>query len=488
MTFEHIPGAPIVGHESDVFLFINGAWLPGAAGALDNIDPGNGERIGRVGLADPHQVQLALEAAARAFPAWSRTHGRARGAVLKRSAELLQERMEHLVDVLIREGGKTRADAQGEALRTIETLAWNGEEAPRIGGRTYPGVVDGSVRLSTPTPLGVAVAITAWNFPAVLIARKLGAALAAGCTVVLKASEFTPLSARLILQALVDAGLPPGVVNLVFGDPVQISEQLLASSVVKVLSFTGSTSVGKQLAGLAARHLIRPVLELGGHAPVIVCSDADIDRVVAVTAPAKFGTAGQSCVAPTRYLVHESLHDRLVSALVDRARSFTLGHGSDPQTTLGPVAHAGRLQALGHLVADAVGKGARLEVGGQPLAGPGCFFMPTVLSQVSADAQILAEEPFGPVATVQSFHDLDQAIEMANATPYAFAAYLFTDSMRVRNEVVMRLQASNIGVNQTAPSLPDVPLGGLGSSGYGYEGGTDGVLAYMQLRLVSQSA
>jgi succinate-semialdehyde dehydrogenase/glutarate-semialdehyde dehydrogenase len=477
-----------VGQETDVSLFINGAWLPGAAGTIDNIDPGHGERIGRVGLADPQQVQQALDAAAGAFPSWSRTNGRTRGALLKKCASLLQDRLDLLVDVLIREGGKTRVDAQGEAMRTIETLAWNGEEAPRISGRSYQGVVDGSVRLSTPTPLGVAVAITAWNFPAVLIARKLGAALAAGCTVVLKASEFTPLSAQVIVQALVDAGLPPGVVNLVFGDPVRVSEQLLSSPVVKVLSFTGSTGVGKQLAGLAARQLIRPVLELGGHAPVIIWSDADIDRVVAVTAPAKFGTAGQSCVAPTRYLVHESLHDQLVAALVERAKAFTLGHGADARTTLGPVAHAGRLKALGQLVEDAVAKGARVETGGQPQPGPGCFFLPTVLSGVSADAEILSEEPFGPVATVQSFQDLDQAIDLANATPYAFAAYLFTDSLRVRNEVVSRLQASNIGVNQTAPSLPDVPLGGLGNSGHGYEGGTDGVLAYMQLRLVSQSA
>ncbi|SCK10378.1 succinate-semialdehyde dehydrogenase / glutarate-semialdehyde dehydrogenase [Variovorax sp. HW608] len=474
-------------NDQDAHLYIKGRWVVGQAGTLDNIDPANGQRIGVVSLADETQVSAALDAASGSFPAWSASNPRIRGQILKKAAALLRERLGELSEALLLEGGKTRADASGEAQRAIETLNWNGEEAPRVSGKVYSGIVDGSTRYSVPVPLGVAVAITAWNFPAVLIARKLGAALAAGCTVVLKASEFTPRTACAIVKALADAGLPEGVVNLVFGDPVTVSEQLLSSPVVKVLSFTGSTHVGKQLAGLAAKQLIRPVLELGGHAPVIAWSDADVDRVVAVTAPAKFGTAGQSCVAPTRYLVHRDLHDKLVQALVAKARSYCLGHGHEESANLGPVAHARRVRALQELVDDAVAKGASVETGGAKADLPGFFFQPTVLSGVPRDAELLSEEPFGPIATVQAFSTLDEAIELANAAPYAFAAYLFTDSMRVRNEVVSRLQASNIGVNQTAPSLPDVPLGGLGNSGYGYEGGTDGVLAYMQLRLVSQS-
>ncbi|MPW20418.1 Alpha-ketoglutaric semialdehyde dehydrogenase [Paraburkholderia piptadeniae] len=472
----------------DAHLFINGRWEEGRSGSQPNIDPGTGEKVGVVTLADSTQAQSALDAAHHAFPAWSSMTGQARGAILKKASALLAERIEEITLGLLLESGKTKADATGEIRRTIETLAWNGEEASRISGKVHQGIVEGSTRLSLPTPLGVVVAITPWNFPAVLVGRKLGAALAAGCTVVLKASEFTPYSARAIVQTLVDAGLPDGVVNLLFGDPAALSKQLLASPVVKAVSFTGSTHVGKQLAALAAPNLIRPIFELGGHAPVIVWSDADVEKVVQVTAPAKFGSAGQSCVAPTRYLAHHSVHDALVEALAAKATSYKLGHGELDAATLGPVAHGGRVASFLSLVDDAVSKGAVIKTGGKKVERPGFFVEPTVLSSVSRDAEILTEEPFGPVATVQSVETVDEAIELANATPYAFAAYVFTDSIRVRDDLVRRLNASNIGVNQTAPSLPDVALGGLGNSGYGYEGGTEGVLAYMHLRLVSQSA
>lgn len=472
----------------DADLFIDGHWEEGRAGTLPNIDPGTGEEVGTVTLADAGQVQAALDAAHRAFPAWSALTGQARGAMLKTASTLLAERIEEIANGLLLESGKTRADAIGELRRAVETLAWNGEEASRIGGKVHQGIVEGSMRLSLPTPLGVVVAITPWNFPAVLVARKLGAALAAGCTVVLKASEFTPYSAYAIVRTLADAGVPRGVVNLVLGDPRALSSQLLSSPVVKAVSFTGSTHVGKQLAALAAPNLIRPIFELGGHAPVIVWNDVDVEKVVQITAPAKFGSAGQSCVAPTRYLVHRAVHDALVRALVEKAKTYRLGHGLEEGTTLGPVAHAGRVAAFLHLIDDAVAKGAVIEIGGKQVNRPGFFVEPTVLSSVSHDAEILVEEPFGPVATVQSVSTVNEAVAHANATPYAFAAYVFTDSMRVRDELVRRLNASNIGVNQTAPSLPDVALGGLGNSGYGYEGGTEGVLAYMHLRLVSQSA
>ncbi|VIO79102.1 Alpha-ketoglutaric semialdehyde dehydrogenase [Bradyrhizobium ivorense] len=406
---------------------------------------------------------------------------------MKKASALLAGRIKEIAKGLVLESGKTQADAISELRRTIETLAWNGEEASRISGRIHQGLVGASTRLSVPAPLGVIVAITPWNFPAVVIGRKLGAALAAGCTVVLKASEFTPYTARAIIQALVDAGVPDGVVNLIFGEPAAVSNQLMASSLVKAVSFTGSTSVGKQLAALAAPNLIRPILELGGHAPVIVWNDADIDKVVRVTAPAKFGSAGQSCVAPTRFLAHHCVHNALVDALVAKAKTYKLGHGGEDSTTLGPVAHAGRVASLLHLVEDAVAKGAVINTGGKKLECPGFYVEPTVLSSVSRDAEILLEEPFGPVTTVQSVETIDQAIDLANAGEYSFAAYVFTDSISVRDALVRRLNASNIGVNQTAFSQPDVPLGGLGNSGYGYEGGTEGVLAYMHLRLISQS-
>jgi len=475
-------------NQFDVDLFIAGRWQPGKAGCQPNADPATGNAIGAVTLADAGQIHAALDAAHQAFPAWSALTGQARGLILQQAAHLLTERLEDITRTLILEAGKTHADARGELKRAVETLAWNAQEAGRICGKLHQGIVAGSTRLSLPTPLGVVVAMTAWNFPAVLIARKLGAALAAGCTVVLKASEFTPCTARALVQALADADLPAGVVNLVFGEPAAISQQLLASPVVKAVSFTGSTQVGKQIAALAAPNLIRPILELGGHAPVLVCRDADVEHVVQVTAPAKFGSAGQSCVAPTRYLAHPAVHDALVKTLVAKAQTYTLGHGLEETTTLGPLAHAGRVQVFVHLVEDAVNKGAVLETGGKRVELPGFFVEPTVLSHVPAGAQVLREEPFGPLVTVQQVETVDDMVALANATPYAFAAYVFTDSIGLREELVRRLHASNIGINQTAASLPDVALGGLGDSGYGYEGGTEGVLAYMHLRLISQSS
>lgn len=471
----------------DAALFIDGRWVDGQAGALDNVDPGTGRAVGRVSLASPGQIDDALRAAEAAFPSWSATPPATRGDVLKRASALLAARAEAAVATILLETGKTEADARGEIGRAVDTLRWNGEEATRISGRAYPGIAAGSRRRSVPTPLGVVVAITAWNFPAVLGTRKLGAALAAGCTVILKASEFAPATARLLVEVLVEAGLPPGVVNLVFGDPKVVAEQLLASPVVKALSFTGSTAVGKELATLAAPRLIRCVMELGGHAPVIVMDDADIEAVVATTAPAKFGSAGQSCVAPSRYLVHESIYDAFVDALVARAQGYTLGHGTEPGVTLGAVAHQGRVDALLRLTQDAVDKGATLRSGGRQRAREGFYVEPTIIADVPRDADVLTEEPFGPIATVAPFRDLDEAIEAANAAPYAFAAYLFTDSARVRDQVIRRLDASNIGVNQLAPSLPDAPLGGLGNSGYGYEGGAEGILSFCQLRLISES-
>jgi succinate-semialdehyde dehydrogenase/glutarate-semialdehyde dehydrogenase len=484
MSAEH--AASIV--NVDTALFINGKLRSGGAGQLPIVDPGNGKRIGTLELANEQDVQDALEAASQAFPEWGRTLPSQRSAILKRAAALLTERADHAATVLMTETGKTRAEARGEIARAIETLTWNAEQAGRIEGRIIAGAVAGSTRYSVPIPLGVVAAFTAWNFPAVLGSRKLGGALAAGCTVVLKAAESAPATAAILVQALADAGLPDGVVNLIFGDPPAIAEQLLNSPVVKAATFTGSTAVGRKLAALAAPRLIRCVFELGGHAPVIVCEDADVDTVIAITSPAKFGSAGQSCVAPTRYIVHRSIYDEFTDKLGGYARSLTLGHGADPKTTLGSLAHQGRVDALTDLTNDAVTRGARLVTGGARADRDGFFFQPTVLADVPPDADIMTEEPFGPIAALIAYDDFDEAIELANATDYGFAAYLFTDSLRRRNQAVQQLNAGNIGVNQMAPSLPDAPLGGIGASGLGYEGGVEGILSFMQLRLISQSA
>ncbi|MFE3261708.1 aldehyde dehydrogenase family protein [Nocardia sp. NPDC059229] len=473
----------------DADLFINGTWTRGDAGSQDVVDPGTGKVIGQVSLAGEDQLDAAVAAAKAAFPAWSATLPAAWGDVLKKAASLLAEHIEEAAATILLETGKTEADARGEIVRSIDTLQWNGEHAGRIAATTFPGAAPGSRRQSIPTPLGPVAVITAWNFPAVLATRKLGAALAAGCTVVFKAAEFAPATARLIVELLTEAGLPAGVVNLVFGEPTGVSARLTASTDIKALSFTGSTAVGKILAAQAAPNLIRTVMELGGHAPVLVTDTADVDQVIATTAGAKFGSAGQSCVAPSRYYVHESRYDEFVEKLTARAALYVLGHGTEEGVTLGAVAHQGRVDALFRLTQDAVAHGATVTTGGKQVDRDGFYFEPTIVAglPLDSDAEILSEEPFGPIATVSSYSTLDEAIEAANRAPYSFAAYVFTTSLRVRDETVKRLNASNIGINQLAPSLPDVPLGGLGNSGYGYEGGTEGILAFTQLRLVSET-
>jgi succinate-semialdehyde dehydrogenase / glutarate-semialdehyde dehydrogenase len=473
----------------DARLFIGGEWVDGTSGVLDNVDPGTGGVVGAATLASYEQLDAAIEAARVAFDGWSGMLPSERGQILKRSAQLLGERVEEAVATLLIETGKTEADARGEIQRSIDTLLWNGEAATRVNATVYPGIVAGSKRHSIPTPLGPAAVITAWNFPAVLATRKLGAALAAGCSVVFKASEFAPATARLIVEILRDGGLPDGVVNLVFGDPRAVAERLTSSAHINALSFTGSTAVGRELAAMAAPRLIRLVLELGGHAPVLVLDDADLDLVATLTSAAKFGSAGQSCVAPSRYFVHESVHDDFVDKLVSKAESYVIGHGTEPNVTLGAVAHEGRVQALARLTDDAVQHGAAIATGGHRVDRAGFYFEPTILTGLALDspATILSEEPFGPIATVSKFGSLDEAIAAANAAPYSFAAYAFTQSVSARAEIARRLHASNIGINQLAPSLPDVPLGGLGNSGYGYEGGLEGILSFTQLRLVSET-
>jgi succinate-semialdehyde dehydrogenase / glutarate-semialdehyde dehydrogenase len=462
--------------SADVLLRIGGTPREGGAGAQDVTDPRTGEAAFRVALASDADLDDALAAADAAFSGWSRTPAGERGAVLKAGAALLAERAGEIAAGLVRESGKLEGEAAGELGRAVETLAWNGEEAARIGGRLIEGRSGGARREVLATPIGVVAAFTAWNFPAVLLARKLGAALAAGCTVVLKASEETPWTAAAIVATLEDAGLPPGVVNLVFGDPPRVSRHLLAAPVVKALTFTGSTAVGLQLAALAG---LRPaVLELGGHAPAIVCADADAAAAITALLPAKYGSAGQSCVAPSRFYVHESLYERFASELARRSA----------ETEIGPVIGERRVQAMERLTADAVQRGARVLTGGRRSPGPGFHFPPTVLADVPDDAEVMREEPFGPLAPVAPFSEWDEVLARANALPYGLAGYVFTDSQRIAESAVRDLKAGNIGINQMAPSLPDAPLGGIDQSGLGYEGGSEGVRAFLQMKLVNRSA
>ena len=469
-------------------LFIAGQWRQGGGQPRPVLNPATEQPVAQLATADAGDLDAALAAAAAALPGWTRTPALLRGEVLARAAALLRERVGQLARELTEENGKTLAESTGEIGRAIETLGWCAEEAGRIEGRIIAGRAPGQRRFLVPQPVGVVAAFTAWNFPAVLVARKLGAALAAGCSVVIKAAEEAPGIAIDIVRALADAGLPPGTVNLVFGDPPAISRHLLASPIVRKLTFTGSTAVGKELARLAADDLKRCTFELGGHAPVIVAADADLELALAATLAGKFGTAGQSCVAPSRFYIDRALYPEFVRRFAAAAEAIVVGEGSEQGVKMGPLANPRRLAAMERLTADALAHGARLVTGGKRLPRSGWFFPPTVLAEVPEAAAVMNEEPFGPIAALAPVADLDEAYARANRLPYGFAAYLFTGALKTAAEAVERFKAGNIGVNQMAPSLPDAPVGGLGDSGYGYEGGREGMAEFLHWRLVNQAA
>jgi succinate-semialdehyde dehydrogenase/glutarate-semialdehyde dehydrogenase len=468
-------------------LFIAGRWRPGAGGYGPVVNPATAEPVARHAIASAGDLDEALEAAADGFERWSKVPAGERGAVLERTARLLRASAKDWARELTAENGKTLAESEGEIGRAIEHFEWYGAEAARIEGRLAPPRQATHQRLIVPQPLGVVVAFTAWNFPAVLVARKLSAALAAGCAVILKAAEETPTVAVRIVEALTEAGLPAGAVNLVFGDPPTISSHLLASPIVRKLTFTGSTSVGRTLARLAADDLKRCTFELGGHAPVIVCADADVEKAVAATIPYKFTSAGQSCVAPSRFYVHESLYADCLARFTAAAAAITVGDGSEAGVRMGPLATRRRLEAMERLTGDAVQHGARAVLGGKRLDRKGWFFPPTVLADVPEDAAVMNEEPFGPIAPFASFRDLDDAVARANRLRYGFTAYAFTRSLETAAALSARLKAGNVGINQMCPSLPDVPIGGVDQSGYGYEGGRAGLEEFLHFRLVSQT-
>jgi len=470
-----------------VKLFINGTWRAGKDGEAPVVDPATEQANGAVSLASPDDLDDAVSAATAVQKTWGATPAAERGAILQRAASLLRERTPEIARELTLEQGKTLAESASELGRSVETLAWNGEEAGRVGGRSIPGRAANSTRTLVPAPVGVVAAFTAWNFPAVLVTRKLGAALAAGCPVVLKAAEEAPYTAAAIIQCLADAGLPAGVVNLVFGDPPAVARHLLSAPAVRKVTFTGSTRVGKELAKLAAPDLKRCTFELGGHAPVVLCEDGKVDAAVAATLAFKFTSAGQSCIAPSRFFIHRARYAEFVDKFAGAAQAIKIGNGLESQTRMGPLANARRIAAMQRFMDDAVTAGSSLVTGRQHPDGAGFFWSPTVLAGVPDRALVMQEEPFGPIAPMAPFDEVEEAIQRANAVPYGFAAYIYTQSSVLAAKFVAEIEAGNIGVNQMNPSLPDVPVGGLKDSGYGYEGGREGIEAFQHMKLVSQT-
>ncbi|MDE1150537.1 MAG: NAD-dependent succinate-semialdehyde dehydrogenase [Azospirillaceae bacterium] len=466
-------------------LYIDGAWTDGTAERwTDVINPATEEVIGRVPHASVADLDRALAAAQRGFALWRDTPVAERTRILKTAARILRERSAEIGRIMTLEQGKLVAEATGEAQRVAGTLEWDTEEARRAYGRIIP--TEPNLRLYVQRqPIGPVAAFVPWNFPAGSPMRKIAAALAAGCSVVLKSAEETPGTAVELVRCFADAGLPAGVLNLVFGDPPAISSHLIASPIIRLVAFTGSIPVGKLLAEQAARRMKPAIMELGGHAPVVVCADANPVAAAKACAAGKFINAGQVCTSPSRFIVHESIHDRFVDAFVDAARSLPVGDGFGEGIKMGPLANARRLAAAEQLVTDAKERGARVRFGGNRIGNRGFFFEPTVLDRVPLDARIMVEEPFAPVAPVVPFTDLDTALDIANGLPFGLAAYGFTESAATAATLADRLEAGILSINHTGGSVSEAPSGGVKESGYGREGGAEALDAYLVTKRVS---
>lgn len=473
----------------DTRLLIANEWVDAASGkTLDVLNPATGQVIGRVAHAGRDDLDRALAAAQRGFETWRFTPAHERAALMRKAAALVRERADAIARLLTQENGKPLAEARVETLAAADIIEWFADEGRRVYGRLVPSRNLAAQSLVVKEPVGPVAAFTPWNFPINQVVRKLGAALAAGCSFLVKAPEETPAAPAELLRAFVDAGLPPGVVGLVFGNPAEISAYLIPHPVIRKITFTGSTPVGKQLAALAGQHMKRATMELGGHAPVIVCEDADLALAVKAAGGAKFRNAGQVCISPTRFLVHHSLKAEFTAALVKHAESLKLGDGLAEGTTLGPLANERRLGAMSRIVADAHAKGAKVATGGERVGSSGNFFAPTILADVPLDAAVFNEEPFGPVAAVRGFETLDEAIAEANRLPFGLSAYAYTRSLRNTHLLTQRIEAGMLWINQPATPTPEMPFGGVKDSGYGSEGGPEAIEAYLNTKAVSITA
>lgn len=467
-------------------LFIDGRFRSGEGRATEPVfNPATAGVLADLPHASSADLDEALAAADRAFPAWASTTALERSAVMRRSAQIIRDRIEAIAVTMTLEQGKPLAEAKGELLHAADVIDWYAEEGRRTYGRVVPSRVPGVTMVVTQEPVGPVAAFTPWNFPALTPCRKIGGALAAGCTIVIKASEEVPGTAVEIARAFADAGLPAGVLNLVFGDPAAVSSHLISSPRVRKVSFTGSTSVGKHLMKLAAEGLKRTTMELGGHGPVIVFDDVDVEAVAETAALGKYRNAGQVCVSPTRFFVQEAVHDRFLSRFTEVARGLKLGNGLDAGVQMGPLANPRRVEAMEALVQDALDRSGRVETGGQRRGNDGWFYEPTVLSGLNDDARIMTDEPFGPVAPILPFADFDEVVRRANSLPYGLASYAFSTSHRRVADIGAALKSGMVGINTFAISQPETPFGGIMDSGHGSEGGTEGLQAYLETKLVS---
>lgn len=473
-------------YDAELKLFINGSWRTGEGrDAHAVLNPATGNAIAELPLASAADLDEALDASAKGFAAWRQMDVETRGAILHKAASLIRERTEHIALLLTTEQGKPLVEARGEVASSAALFDYYAEEAKRAYGRVLVRP-SGQRSMVIKQPVGPTATFTPWNFPVYLMAKKLAAALAAGCSVIAKPPEETPGCTSALMRCLSDAGVPANVAQLVYGVPDSVSRHLIGSPIIRKVSFTGSIPVGKHLMRLAADGVKRITMELGGHAPVLIFDDCDLEKTLDMVVPQKFRNAGQVCVSPTRFYVQRGIYDRFVDGFAKRTEQVVVGNGLDADTKMGPLANARRPDAIDALVEDARAKGARVLTGGAR-GNQGYFYQPTVLADVPLEANVMSNEPFGPVALMRPFDSFDEAIDQANRLPYGLAAFAFTENGRQANLLGDALESGMVGINSFGISVPDAPFGGVKESGFGSEGGPEGLDSYLVTKAIHQA-
>lgn len=468
-------------------LYINGQFLDGQGRQTQAvINPADGSSLGQLPLASQADLDAALDAAQAAFKSWRHSSPMDRSAILRKVAELSRERAQEIGRNLTLDQGKPLAEAVGEIMSCADHADWHAEECRRIYGRVIPARNPKVQQMVLREPIGVCAAFTPWNFPYNQAIRKICAAIGAGCTIILKGPEDSPSAVMAIAQAFHDAGLPPGVLNIVWGVPQEVSDYLIRSPIVRKVSFTGSVPVGKQLAALAGAHMKRITMELGGHSPVLVLPDADVARAARQLARFKIRNAGQVCISPTRFYIHDDIYTAFVERFTEELANVKVGDGLDPDTQMGPLAHERRIPMMQKFVDNARSLGGKVLLGGEQIKRDGFFFSPTVLTDLPDDALVMTEEPFGPIAPLTRYSDLDDAIARANSLPYGLSAYAFTQSLQDAHRLGAELESGMVNINHFGSSLPETPFGGVKDSGIGSEGGAETFDGYLVTKFVTQ--
>ena len=471
----------------NVQLHIAGEWRDGEGGRrIDVLNPANEEVVGTVAHASIKDLDAALEAAERGFAKWRKVAPYDRSKVMRKAADLLRSRADAIAKLMTLEQGKPLDQSKGEVLAGADVIDWFAEESRRTYGQVIPARGEGIYQLAIKEPVGPVAAFTPWNFPINQVVRKLSAALAAGCSIIVKAPEETPASPAELIKCFLDAGVPGDVIGLVYGVPSEISSYLIAHPTIRKVTFTGSTPVGKMLAAMAGQHMKRVTMELGGHAPAMVFDDADVEAAAKTLAMAKFRNAGQVCVSPTRFLVQEKVYDQFVSSFTSHAKAIKVGDGLEAGVAMGPMANERRVPVMETLIADAKQKGAEIATGGNRIGNKGYFFEPTVVTGATTDMRAMNEEPFGPVALMRSFKSVDEVIGEANRLPFGLASYAFTTSGKTAQTLAAGVEVGMMTINHLGLALPEVPFGGVRDSGYGTEGGSEAIDAYLNTKFVSQ--